>query len=620
MSASARNATTLIKHMHLRIMLMAAATVLLTSILAGLAAVLPYYQSSRSNLENSLQMATEAHADALHHKLVRYQDIARQFTSRTEIRRQLEAYTRGDVSLAELQRYTTPRLADAMSQTPDVAGLIRQDMKGTNISQIGQAVPVAHTAASHAPGYPCHIRRQADGGLLIQACAPIHDDSGVQIGRDLVFFHAQPLLDQLQLHTRLGKENLIWLTDTAGRHILSNTAGEISVSTEIELSPLADTDSHDLVLFQPPLGEGQWQLHAAIPVSQLQQQLRELLFWPAIIILLLALAGALLANYLINPLLRKVRRQARELECFAQNQRQAASVFRHSSEAILITSPTNSIIEANPAFSSLTGYNAQLLVGKPLQDLLVKRDGLAKDIRKVLERLKKDDAWQGEIQYCCADGKELIALQTISTVRDEDGALVRYIHIFNDITAKKHAEEAVRHRALHDELTGLPNRTALESHLAQRLNRRRQDDSQAFAVLFLDLDHFKEVNDTLGHQAGDDLQRKVTERLQHRLRSEDMLARLGGDEFIIVLEPVQDPESAAQVASNMIAELVKPFTLDKQQAQIGVSIGIAIYPENGQDSQSLLEAADAAMYRAKDAGRNTWFFAGSTSNEQLSEE
>ena len=197
--------------------------------------------------------------------------------------------------------------------------------------------------------------------------------------------------------------------------------------------------------------------------------------------------------------------------------------------------------------------------------------------------------------------------------------MIRYIHIFNDITAKKQAEEAVRHQALHDELTGLPNRAALESHLDQRLSRRRQDDSQAFTVLFLDLDHFKEVNDTLGHRAGDDLLCMVTERLQHRLRTEDMLARLGGDEFIIVLDPLQNMDSAAQVASNMIAELTRPFTLGSHQAQIGVSIGIATYPVNGQDSQCLLEAADAAMYRAKDAGRNTWFFAGSTSNEQLPE-
>lgn len=618
MQERSQSTTSLIRRMHRRIMLLVAGGLLLTSLLAGLSAVLPYYQSSRANIEALTQITTQTQADALHYRLMRYQDIARQFVSRTEIRRQLEAFHRGELSLAALRAYTSPRLADAMRQVPDVVGLVRQSVDGTEVSRIGLAPDNPTQGKSHAPGYPCKFLQLDDGSKLIQACPPILTAEGEQIGRDLVFFRAEPLLQLLQLDQRLDEGSITWLSNGDGQAIMTRQDAELTLHAATDPLAWPAATDEQLIGFAAPLGESRWQLHIAIPEHQLHERILHLLLWPLTTVLLLALGGALLVNYLIYPVLRSARRQAQVLERSEQEQRQAASVFRHTSEAILITNPHNAIIEVNPAFCSLTGYQAATLVGKPLPELLVKRAKLSSDIRRVLQQLNEKDAWQGEVHYRCADGSELVALQTISAVRRADGSLLRYIHIFNDITAKKREEEAVRHSALHDELTGLPNRALLEQQLALRLSRRRRNDSAHFALLFLDLDRFKQVNDSLGHQAGDQLLQAVSQRLTDTLRSEDLLARLGGDEFILLLDPIQAAENVETVAANVLEALSTPFQLGSDSAQIGVSIGIALYPQDGPDAESLLKAADAAMYAAKEAGRNTWRFAArvspSTSN------
>lgn len=612
MSDTARSSTTLIRRMHRRIVLLVACGILLTSLLAGLAAVLPYYFSSRAHLEDVTRMTIRAQAQALHHQLSRYQDAVRQFVSRTEIRRQLASFVRSEISLDALQGYTTPRLADAVGQMPDVVGLVRQDMAGTDLIRLGRVPDQPIPGSNHTPGYPCRFLMLEDGTLLLQACAPIHDDQGVQIGRDLVFFSADSLLALLRLDQRLSAGSIAWFSDSHGQYVMASGSGQLTLG-HADIRAALDTLHNDQLLqFDAPVGDAGWRLHLAVPADQLHQQSLQLLLWPAVTVLLLALGGTLLVHRLIRPMLRIALNQARALEQSEQQQRQAASVFRHASEAILITDAQHAIVEANPTFCRLTGYEAGALVSRSIAELLAQREYLQERVQAVLEKLDEQDAWQGEVHYRCADGATLIALQTISAVHDADGQLIRYIHIFNDVTDKKREEEQVRHQALHDELTGLPNRASLEHHLQLKLKRGRHGDSGQFALLFLDLDRFKQVNDRLGHKAGDLLLQQVGQRLTGSLRQGDLLARLGGDEFILVLDPLRDPEDAAKVAAHIRAALTAPFQLYGQHAQIGVSIGIALYPEHGSTAQELLEAADTAMYAAKNAGRNTWRFASQT--------
>ena len=603
------NASRYIHRMHLRIRTLTALGILATALLAGLATALPFYHASRSATESITQISVEAQADAIHHQLGRYQDVARQFSSRTEIRRRLAQYARGELSREAITTYTTPRLVDAMTQAPDVAGLVRLGPDGEEISRIGTAPKALRLSDTPQEGYPCRFHRLAEGEMLVQACSPILSDEGERIGLDLVFFHAEPLQSLLQKSERFGSQARIRLREANGEYELTLDA------QQYDLTPVGEYGNRDSgkqdVAFAVPLGNQGWQLLLDVPSRQFHQEAMELLLWPALVILILAGGGALVVSRALHPLLAKVAQQAQRLESSEQELRLAASVFRNAQEAIAITTPDHRIIDANPAFLNHLGYSHQRLQDRPMARLLAWHPDSQERLRHGQRQLAREGAWQGEVRYRRANGDTLVALQTISAVRDADGETIRYIHIFNDISEQKAAEEQVRHQALHDELTGLPNRTLLEQRLERALGQARQGGNQ-LAVLFLDLDHFKEVNDTLGHQAGDALLQAVAERLQTALRADDTLSRLGGDEFVIVLHAIHASDNAAKVANNVVDALMAPFTIEETPVTIGVSVGIALYPGDGQSADGLIQAADKAMYRAKAAGRNTWRFHANT--------
>lgn len=599
------NATRYIHRMHLRIRTLTALGILVTALLAGLATTLPFYQASRSATESITRLSVEAQADAVHHQLARFQDIANQLTGRTEIRRRLEAYARGELSREEAAAYITPRLADAMAQASDVAGLVRLGPDGEEISRLGRAPETVEPSSMPREGYPCSFHLLEDDELLLQACAPIHNDQGEQIGRDMVYFNVKVLQPLLGKNERLDGQAAVRLRASSGAHDLTLDASGFALAPTGANSHQANSDRD--IAFNVAIGDQGWQLLAEVPSQRFHQAAMQLLLWPTLIILILASAGTLLVSRALHPLLARVASQAQRLESSEQELRLAASVFRNAQEAIAITNPDHRVIDVNPAFATHLGYSRQALKDCPITQLLAWHPDSEERLREVKWRLEQADTWQGDVRYRRANGDTLVALQTISAVRGDSGELLRYIHIFNDITRQKAAEEQVRYQALHDELTGLPNRTLLEQRLEVAIGQARLGGHQ-LAVLFLDLDHFKEVNDTLGHQAGDILLQAVTARLQATLRADDTLARLGGDEFVIVLHAIHAADGAARVASNVVDALIAPFTLDDTPVTIGVSVGIALYPGTGQDADSLIQASDEAMYRAKAAGRNTWRF------------
>ena len=589
----------------LRVLLLAASGILITALLAGMASVLPFYRAAHQNIANITQISVEARAQALHNQLSRYQDMAQQFTSRTEIRRRLASYAEGKTDLPTLQNYTLPRLQDAMSQAPNALGLVRFGPDNEEIVRLGKVPERITLSKTHNPGYPCQLHYLADGTLLVQSCAPILNDAGQKIGVDVVFFDASLLLS-LFSHNSWLSDATIHLQDTQGLHQIIQQDGLFTMRPATTLpTPDADTDN---LLFSAPLDDGSWRLTLNIPATYFDDQIAGLLFWPTLVILTLALGGALLVALGMHPLLQRLSRQSSQLRESEQYLRQAASVFRFAREAIMITDPDFNIIEVNPAFTDITGHSAVRLKGQSMRSLLAERDALEQKVDAVREELNSTGSWEGEVHYQRADGRNMVALQTISAVHHNDGKLVRYIHIFNDITEKQQAAEVIQHLALHDELTGLPNRVCLEQYLG-RILAERDAASPMLAILFLDLDRFKEVNDTLGHQAGDELLKIVTSRLQASVRADDLLARLGGDEFILVLNPVHEADNAARVAAHIVQALAEPFHIHNTNTRIGVSIGIALCPHHGSTIDSLINAADSAMYQAKQGGRNTWRFA-----------
>jgi diguanylate cyclase (GGDEF)-like protein/PAS domain S-box-containing protein len=290
-----------------------------------------------------------------------------------------------------------------------------------------------------------------------------------------------------------------------------------------------------------------------------------------------------------------------------EERRLAAAVFANTQEGIVITDPEGRILAVNPSVVGITGYSREELVGNTMRQLQSGRHDRA-FYDALWQAVRTNGYWQGEIWNRRKNGEVYPELLTISTVRDEKGEISNYVGSFSDITLWKRSQERLEHLAHHDPLTGLPNRLMLHSRLEHAISRARRDQGQG-AVLFLDLDRFKQVNDSFGHPAGDALLIAVAKRLRERLRDTDTLARLGGDEFVIVLESLAERAQAEALAQELIARLSEPFDLPGGHiARIGGSIGIALFPADGTTPDELVQRADVALYQSKQSGRGTYRF------------
>lgn len=287
--------------------------------------------------------------------------------------------------------------------------------------------------------------------------------------------------------------------------------------------------------------------------------------------------------------------------------RLAASVFEGSQEGILIMAADHHIVDVNQAFCTITGYSREEVHSHLLKDFL-NMENMGEDAcSRVWSMVERDGSWQGELWYRRKNGELFPAWQNLSLVRNSQGRTVRIIGVFTDISEQKASEARIQHLAHYDLLTDLPNRVLLQDRLHNAMERMRRHHSQ-LAVLFLDLDRFKNVNDSLGHPVGDQLLKVVSERLMQVIREQDTVARLGGDEFLIILEDLTDPGYAATVASKVLDHLAQVIEVPPHHIYIGASIGISVFPDDGDDPDILIKNADTAMYRAKETGRNTFQF------------
>ena len=278
--------------------------------------------------------------------------------------------------------------------------------------------------------------------------------------------------------------------------------------------------------------------------------------------------------------------------------RLAAKVFENAAEGIMVTDPQGRIVSVNRAFAAVTGYAAEEVVGK---DVRLFKSGLhdEKFYLEIWAALTETGGWHGEIWNRRKNGEVYPAWLTLSVVKDERGRTTHYAGILMDVTSQKQAEDYLRHQATHDPLTDLPNRELFRDRVTQALALARREKRIA-AVMLLDLDHFKPINDTLGHAAGDRVLQGVARRLLASLRDCDTAARLGGDEFAVLLQEITTGEDAAPVAQRLLDALAKPFVLSGREYSISASIGISLYPAHGATASALLSGADSAMYRAKE--------------------
>lgn len=293
--------------------------------------------------------------------------------------------------------------------------------------------------------------------------------------------------------------------------------------------------------------------------------------------------------------------------------RLAARVFEVSAEGIMVTDAANRIVSTNPAFQEITGYTEEEVLGKPPDVLSSGRHDRA-FYEAMWKSLLGTGLWRGEIWNRRKNGEIYPQWLSVSLVRDDSGQVINHVGVFSDISERHAAHEQMRRLAHFDPLTHLANRALLRERLPQLLAESKGHQT---ALLFIDLDGFKPVNDEHGHPVGDQLLEQVGERLRRCVRRGDLAARHGGDEFIVVLNDIVDTCHVIHVAGKILKALAKPYTVEGLSLQLSASLGIGLAPDHSDDMDTLISLADRAMYVAKESGPGKWAFYGSSHPESL---
>lgn len=296
--------------------------------------------------------------------------------------------------------------------------------------------------------------------------------------------------------------------------------------------------------------------------------------------------------------------------------KQTTEVFDYSSDAIIISDEKGTILDVNPAFSTITGYSREEAIGQNLRMLKSGKQD-EKFYQSLFHQLQSRGVWSGEFWNKRKSGELYLQRGSLTTVLDADKKVRHIISIMEDVTQQQQNEATILHLVNYDQLTGLPNRMLLKEHFL-RASAETHRSGYSWALLFMDLDKFKEINDAFGHRYGDELLRQVAERLRVHIRETDLFCRFGGDEFIILMQG--NAEDASQMAQRIIQEVKKKFLIKELDVHIGASAGIAMFPQDGSDLDELIQAADTAMYEAKALGGNQSVFFNQSMQQEVQEQ
>ena len=340
----------------------------------------------------------------------------------------------------------------------------------------------------------------------------------------------------------------------------------------------------------------QWKIVSDVPLSVFNKDLQKNLFGaPGMVWLILLLLGSIVSwQYAINRIERRKLRSEVELH---------AKLYETTTDGILITAPDTKIVATNEAFTVITGYRQEEVLGKN-PHILSSGKHDKEFYNELWSTLAREGNWEGEVTNRRKDGGIYIEWLRISAIKDEKGNVTNYIGIFSDITSRKLSEEELQRRAHHDPLTGLNNRLSLNERLDQNLARARRNKYK-LALLYIDLDKFKPINDAYSHQAGDVVLSEIANRLQSEVREMDTVARIGGDEFVVILAEIDTADHAGMVAEKIHKRLLEPIEYQGNKLQVGASIGISVFPDDAVDGRELMAKADAAMYHSKNQARHS---------------
>ncbi|MEH6348120.1 MAG: EAL domain-containing protein [Bermanella sp.] len=307
-------------------------------------------------------------------------------------------------------------------------------------------------------------------------------------------------------------------------------------------------------------------------------------------------------------------RLAQDLSRSQEEVKLAATVFKNSSEGLMITDTKGEILVVNQAFTKITGYAQEEVLHKTPKILKSERHGDA-FYENMWNSLVKDGNWQGEIWNRRKDGSLVVEWLTINAYGNNPQTITHYVGIFRDITQEKQAQDHIQHLAYHDPLTDLPNRSLLKDRIGHTILEARREGF-SLALMFIDLDRFKIINDSLGHLIGDKLLQSVALRIKSSLRDSDTVARFGGDEFVVLLSGIRNLDRTNQVSTRIMELMSETFHIDGHVFHTSASIGISLFPQDGDDTETLMKHADIAMYHAKEEGRNNTQFFNAQMNQK----
>ena len=508
-------------------------------------------------------------------------------------------------------------------------GYTEQEMRGMNVLDWDVEMPAdtdfeAIVGRLPAGGQTLHTRqRRKDGSVIsVEINAIAVTVYGVRYlyasMRDVTErLRTEQLLREREATLRAILDNMphmAWLKDLQGRYLavnekLSRTAGfsspaqmEGKTDREVWPQPLADKYRADDIEVAESRRQKFMEEHG---LDQGRQYWSETFKTPII-----DSSGNVLGTtgYALDITERK---QAEE------SMRLSAAIYQHSTEAILVTDEDNHIIDVNPAFTEITGYTLDEVRLRDPRFLQSGRHDHA-FYQEMWRQIVEQGHWQGEIWDRRKNGEVYPKWVTISVIRHPDGRIHRHIAQFSDITEKKRKEEQIWRQANFDMLTELPNRRLFRDRLEQEM-RKSKRTGKPLALMFIDLDRFKEVNDTLGHDVGDLLLVEAAGRICACVRESDTVARLGGDEFTVILPEFGTPQNIERVAQHIIENLTAPFTLQGEACYISASIGITLYPNDAQSQDELMKHADQAMYAAKEEGRNRFRYYTAAMQQRVDE-
>ena len=276
-----------------------------------------------------------------------------------------------------------------------------------------------------------------------------------------------------------------------------------------------------------------------------------------------------------------------------------------SRDAVVILNIRGGIISANHSFTAICGFIPIELIGRSMNVLFSPKHHDRDFLENIWSTLKHIGYWEGELWHQHKGGEDFPISMGISEVRDQTGSVHNYVCIYTDITEQKRKEHDLNKLAHHDTLTGLPNRKLFNDRLMVALSSAQRDNSR-MALIFMDLDGFKPINDRLGHQVGDVVLKTVAKRLENSVRDSDTPARLGGDEFAVILPGIDKNENLEAVAEKILHRIMEPMEIKGEILSVGTSMGISLFPEHAKDKESMIKYADEAMYAAKKSGKGRW--------------